>query len=95
MLFDDIDKSTIKPSIRSSSSLIETTNTIENEENNEQIFNNMIIYNTEDSEEEVQMKQIKDIYHLLNDNNLTVTDFIDQLKLYGLQINDEIELELS
>jgi hypothetical protein len=95
MLFDDIDKSTIKPSMRSSSSLIETTNTIENEENNEQIFNNMIIYNTEDSEEEVQMKQIKDIYHLLNDNNLTVTDFIDQLKLYGLQINDEIELELS
>jgi len=95
MLFDDIDKSTIKPSIRSSSSLIETTNTIENEENNEQMFNNMIIYNTEDSEEEVQMKQIKDIYHLLNDNNLTVTDFIDQLKLYGLQINDEIELELS
>ncbi len=81
--------------MRSSSSLIETTNTIENEENNEQIFNNMIIYNTEDSEEEVQMKQIKDIYHLLNDNNLTVTDFIDQLKLYGLQINDEIELELS
>jgi hypothetical protein len=100
-----------KRSIRSSSSLIDTMNPnnnnsinllsemeISNDQNtieNEQISNDTIIYTTEESEEEIQVKQIKNIYHLLNNNDMTVTDFFDQLKMYGVQIDDEIELELS
>lgn len=103
MLFDDDnDKSTttIKPSIRSPSSFIETTNMNINplseievfsdqntNENNEQISNDI-------TEEEIQTEQIKNIYHLLNDVNLTTTDFLNQLQMYGLQIDDESELEL-
>jgi len=70
-------------------------NTSENEEDNEQISSDMIIYTTEDSEDEIQTKPIKNIYHLLNDNNLTVTDFCDQLKMYGLHIDDQTELKFS
>jgi hypothetical protein len=100
-----------KRSIRSSSSLIDTMDPnnnnsinllsemeISNDQNtieNEQISNDTIIYTTEESEEEIQVKQIKNIYHLLNNNDMTVTDFFDQLKMYGVQIDDEIELELS
>jgi uncharacterized protein (UPF0305 family) len=46
-------------------------NTSENEEDNEQISSDIISYTTEDSEDEIQTKPIKNIYHLLNDNNLT------------------------
>jgi hypothetical protein len=120
MLFENVnDKpvttilSTKRPSIKSSSSFIETTNTNsindinllseieipcdqDTSENDEQISNdNMMIYPSEDSEEEIQTEQIRNIYHLLNDVNLTTTDFLDQLKMYGLQIDDETELELS
>ena len=50
---------------------------------------------TEDFEEEIEMKPIENIYHLITDNDLTCTDFINQLKMYGFQINDEIDIELS
>jgi hypothetical protein len=50
---------------------------------------------TEDFEEEIEMKPTENVYHLLNDNDLTCTDFINQLKTYGYQINDDIDIELS
>jgi hypothetical protein len=53
------------------------------------------IENTEEEEEEIQTEQIKNIYHLLNDDNLTTRDFLEQLKMYGVQIDDKIEHELS
>ena len=44
------------------------------------------IENTEEDEEE--------IHHLLNDDDLTTTDFLEQLKMYGVQIDDNLEFEL-
>ena len=52
------------------------------------------MFNTiRDSEEEIQAKQIRSIYDLLNDDNLTTTDFLEQLKMYGVQIDDDTELQ--
>ncbi|CAF4173517.1 unnamed protein product, partial [Rotaria magnacalcarata] len=60
---------------------------------------NILIDSIEGSEEEIQKQQIANIYRLLNDQNLTnnwtPTDFLDQLKMYGLQPYEENELELS
>ncbi|CAF4173024.1 unnamed protein product, partial [Rotaria magnacalcarata] len=60
---------------------------------------NILIDSIEGSEEEIQKQQIANIYRLLNDQNLTnnwtTTDFLDQLKMYGLQPYEENELELS
>jgi hypothetical protein len=74
-------------------------NAIEDEANNEEIANDFLIDTVEGTEEEIQKKQIANIYRLLNDQNLinnwTTTDFLDQLKMYGLQEYDENELELS
>jgi hypothetical protein len=71
----------------------------EDEANNEEIANDFLIDTVEGTEEEIQKKQIANIYRLLNDQNLinnwTTTDFLDQLKMYGLQEYDENELELS
>jgi len=79
----------------------ENTNENENEKeaNHEQISNDILVDTIEGSEEEIQKKQIANIYRLLNDqhliNNWTTTDFLDQLKMYGLQAYEEDELELS
>ena len=53
----------------------------------------------EGSEEDIQQQQIANIYRVLNDQNLinnwSTTDFLDQLKMYGLQASDENEIEAS
>lgn len=71
----------------------------ENEVNNEQTSNDILIETIEGTEEEIQKQQIANIYRLLNDqhliNNWTTTDFLDQLKMYGLHAYDEDELELA
>jgi hypothetical protein len=51
-------------------------NTNDNEENDESIFDNMIIDTTEDSEEE--------ICQLFSGNNIITTDFMNQIKISGL-----------
>jgi hypothetical protein len=33
--------------------------------------------------------------NLENTDDLTTTDFLEQLKMYGVQIDDKMELELS
>lgn len=57
----------------------------------------ILIDTIEGSEEEIQKQQIANIYRLLNDqqliNNWTTTDFLEQLKMYGLQPYEEEELE--
>jgi hypothetical protein len=74
-------------------------NAIDDGGNNEEIANDIIIDTIEGTEEEIQKKQIANIYRLLNDqhliNNWTTTDFLDQLKMYGLEQYDESELESS
>jgi hypothetical protein len=80
-----------------------TTNGNENENENEidheQASNTIVINTVEGSEEEIQKQQIANIYRLLNDqhliNNWTTTDFLDQLKMYGLHTYDEDEPEVS
>ncbi|CAF0757472.1 unnamed protein product [Adineta steineri] len=71
----------------------------ENEDNNEQSTDDILIDTIEGSEEEIQKQQIANIYRLLNDqhliNNWTTTDFLDQLKMYGLEAYEEDELETS
>ncbi|CAF2892755.1 unnamed protein product [Rotaria sp. Silwood2] len=68
-------------------------NTNVNIVDNEQTPDNILIDTIEGSEEEIQKQQIANIYRLLNDQNLinnwTTTDFLDQLKMYGLQTYDE------
>ena len=58
-----------------------------------------IVETIEGSEDEIQKQQIANIYRLLNDQHLinswSTTDFLDQLKMYGLQTYDEDELESS
>ncbi|CAF4660580.1 unnamed protein product [Rotaria sp. Silwood1] len=60
-------------------------NTNGNEIDNEQTSDNILVDTVEGSEEEIQKKQIANIYRLLNDQNLinnwTTTDFVDQLKI--------------
>ncbi len=83
--------STMKPSISSPLPCVRTTNSIsslsevdilidqninDNEENDELIFDNMIIDTTEDSEEE--------ICQLFSGNNIITTDFMNQIKISGL-----------
>ncbi len=46
-----------------------------------------IIDTTEDSEEE--------ICRIFSGNNIITTDFINQIKISGLQINDKTELSIS
>ncbi|CAF1155519.1 unnamed protein product [Rotaria sordida] len=66
-------------------------------DNNEQISDDILIDTIEGSEEEIQKQQIANIYRLLNDQNLinnwTTTDFLEQLKMYGLHTYDENEPE--
>jgi hypothetical protein len=64
------------------------------DENNEQLFNDILTDTIEDSEEEILEEQIATIHRLLNDQNLS-NNWIDQLKMYGLQADEEFELELS
>ena len=70
-------------------------NTTDSEQSSNEILVDMI----EGSEEEIQKQQIANIYRLLNDqhltNNWTTNDFLDQLKMYGIQTCDEDELTLS
>lgn len=67
------------------------------ENDHEQISDDILIDTIEGSEEEIQKQQIANIYRLLNDqhliNNWTTTDFLDQLKMYGLHGYDEDETE--
>jgi hypothetical protein len=73
------------------------SNENENEENDEEASNEILIDTIEGTEEEIQKQQIANIYRLLNDqhliNNWTTTDFLDQLKMYGLHTYDEDEQE--
>lgn len=59
----------------------------------------LFIDTIEGSEEEIQKQQIANIYRLLADQNLinnwTATDFLDQLKMYGLHGYEENENESS
>ena len=59
----------------------------------------MLIETIEGTEEEIQKQQIANIFRLLNDQNLinnwSTTDFLDQLKMYGLHTYDDDELESS
>jgi hypothetical protein len=86
----------IEISIEENSNSNENEN--ENEENDEESSNEFLIDTIEGSEEEIQKQQIANIYRLLNDQNLinnwTETDFLDQLKMYGLHTYEEEELEL-
>jgi hypothetical protein len=73
-------------------------NPSDQESNHDEISDDILIDTIEGTEEEIQKKQIANIYRLLNDQNLinnwTTTDFLDQLKMYGLETYDENELEL-
>lgn len=75
----------------------ENTNGTENEALHEEVSNDVLIDRVEGSEEEIQKQQIANIYRLLNDqhliNNWTTTDFLDQLKMYGLHQYEEDELD--
>jgi hypothetical protein len=77
----------------------ENENENENETNHEQISNDVLIDTIEGSEEDIEKQQIANIFRLLNDQNLinnwTTTDFLDQLKMYGLHTFDEEEPELA
>ena len=83
--------------VNRSSSLSEVE--INLEKTHEQLESDAVLIDTiEGSEEEIQKQQIANIYRLLNDQNLinswTTTDFLDQLKMYGLQgyeENDELD----
>ena len=59
----------------------------------------VIIDTIEGSEDEIQKQQIANIYRLLNDQHLinswSTTDFLDQLRMYGLQGDEEDETESS
>ena len=72
---------------------------VENGENHHEVSNDILIDTIEGSEEEIQKQQIANIYRLLNDqhliNNWSTTDFLDQLKMYGLHTYDEEEEELE
>ncbi|UJR25320.1 hypothetical protein I4U23_006671 [Adineta vaga] len=74
-------------------------NASETEANDEEISDDILIDTIEGSEDEIQKKQIANIYRLLNDqhliNNWTTTDFLDQLKMYGLETYEDDELEVS
>jgi hypothetical protein len=65
----------------------------------EQLSEEILIDTIERSEAEIQKQQIANIYRLLNDQHLlsnwTTDDFLDQLKMYGLQEYHENELESS
>lgn len=54
-------------------------------DNEEETFNNMIIDTPQDSEEEID--------YLINDNNIIITDFLDQINIYELQTDDATKLE--
>ncbi len=73
----------------------ESTN--ENGTDNEQALDDILIDTIEGSEEEIQKQQIANIYRLLNDqqliNNWSTTDFLDQLKMYGLEEYQQDELQ--
>ncbi|CAF1573203.1 unnamed protein product [Adineta ricciae] len=73
--------------------------TTETETNDEQTSDEILLDTIEGSEEEIQKQQIANIYRLLNDqhliNNWTTTDFLDQLKMYGLDAYEEDELAPS
>jgi len=75
----------------------ENENENENGENHPEITDEMLIETIEGSEEEIQKQQIANIFRLLNDqhliNNWSTTDFLDQLKMYGLHTYDEDEQE--
>ena len=49
----------------------------------------------ENFEDEIQMQQIHNIYQLLNDDHLTPTDFLSQLKMYGVEIDNQTDVKLS
>jgi hypothetical protein len=93
---DDDDESatpflpTMEPSISSPWSFPETIDT-----NSIDLLIEINEQTSDDSKEEFQTKLIEHIYDLSNDNELSSTDFINQLKMYGFEINDEIDLELS
>ena len=81
-------------------SVSEDENTLmENEENHTEVSDEILIDTIEGTEEEIQKQQIANIYRLLNDqhliNNWSTTDFLDQLKMYGLHTYDEDESESS
>jgi hypothetical protein len=81
---------TMEPSISSPWSFPETIDT-----NSIDLLIEINEQTSDDSKEEFQTKLIEHIYDLSNDNELSSTDFINQLKMYGFEINDEIDLELS
>lgn len=72
---------------------------VENGVNQHEISNDILIDTVEGTEEEIQKQQIANIYRLLNDqhliNNWSTTDFLDQLKMYGLHTYDDEEEELE
>lgn len=72
---------------------------VENDANHTEVSNDIIIDTIEGTEDEIQKQQIANIYRLLNDqhliNNWSTTDFLDQLKMYGLHTYDEDESESS
>lgn len=85
--------------VNHSSSLSEVEINVE-ENHHEQTKSDEILMDTiEGSEEEIQKQQIANIYRLLNDQNLlnnwTTADFVDQLKMYGLNGYEEDELDSS
>jgi len=73
----------------------ESTN--ENGTDNEQALDDLLIDTIEGSEEDIQKQQIANIYRLLSDqqliNNWSTTDFLDQLKMYGLETYEQDELQ--
>jgi hypothetical protein len=79
-----------------SPSLNETDDKMEDTLPDQHDPDNVLIDHIEGSEDEIQKQQIANIYRLLNDqhliNNWSSTDFLDQLKMYGLCAYDENEL---
>ena len=71
--------------------------TSDDEASDGQTSDAILIDTVEGSEEEIQKQQIANIYRLLNDqqliNNWSTTDFLDQLKMYGLEPYEEEEEE--
>jgi hypothetical protein len=101
---DETDKTTTIESLTEIEiSVDEDTNTNENEdenaneENHHEVSNEILMETIEGTEEEIQKQQIANIFRLLNDqhliNNWSTTDFLDQLKMYGLHTYDEDEQE--
>ncbi|CAF1346514.1 unnamed protein product [Didymodactylos carnosus] len=81
-----VDDEELIDEINNNIDVVEPDNNIQINEST--IESDIIIDTIEGTEEEIQQKQIQNIYRLLNQQNLTstwsATDFVEQLRMYGL-----------